>query len=84
MKEIKAEERSLLYELFLHFDYASDWLMNEFKKLSEEKRRMLIEQGERLINEAKCNGVKRAYYGNESLALFCALVMRGYDFKMFV
>lgn len=41
------------------------------------------EQGERLVLEAKCNGVKSVYYENDSLAIFCVLLLRGYDFKMF-
>lgn len=83
MQEIKIEERSLFYELYLHFNIKNAWLMNQYKKLDDNRRRILTAQGERLINEAKCNGVKRVYYGNESLAIFSVLIMRGYDFKMF-
>lgn len=80
---MKAEERRLFYELYLHFNYTNDWLIEKYKKLSEEKRRILKEQGERLIHEAKCNGVKSLYYEDDSLAIFCALLLRGYDFKIF-
>ncbi len=83
MQEMKAEERRLFYELYLHFNYTNDWLIEKYKKLSEEKRRILKEQGERLIHEAKCNGVKSLYYEDDSLAIFCALLLRGYDFKIF-
>ena len=58
MQEMKAEERRLFYELYLHFNYTNDWLIEKYKKLSEEKRRILKERGERLIHEAKCNGVE--------------------------
>lgn len=83
MQEMKAEERRLFYELYLHFNYTNDWLIEKYKKLSEEKRRILKERRERLIHEAKCNGVKSLYYEDDSLAIFCALLLRGYDFKIF-
>ncbi len=79
---MKAEERSLFYELYLHFNFTNDWLMERYKELSEERRRILKERGERLIYEAKCNGVKSLYYENDSLAIFCALILKGYDFRM--
>ncbi len=82
-KEIKAEERSLFYELYLHLNFTNGWLMEQYKKLSKERRHILTEQGERLVHEAKCNGVKSVYYENDSLAIFCVLLLRGYDFKMF-
>lgn len=58
MQEIKIEERSLFYELYLHFNITNAWLMNQYKKLDNNRRRILTAQGERLINEAKCNGEK--------------------------
>ncbi len=82
MQEMKAEERRLFYELYLHFNYTNDWLIEKYKKLSEEKRRILKERGERLIHEAKCNGVKSLYYEDDSLAIFCTLILKGYDFRM--
>ena len=83
MQEMKAEERRLFYELSVHFNYTNDWLIEKYKKLSEEKRRILKERGERLIHEAKCNGVKSLYYEDDSLAIFCALILKGYNFRMF-
>ena len=73
----------MFYELYLHFNFTNDWLMKQYKKLSEERRHILKEQGERLVLEAKCNGVKSVYYENDSMAIFCVLLLRGYDFKMF-
>lgn len=79
---MNAEERRLFYELYVHFSYSNDWLMERYKELSEERRRILKERGERLIHEAKCNGVKSLYYEVDSLAIFCALILKGYDFRM--
>ena len=56
--------------------------MEKYEKLSEEKRRILKERGERLIHEAKCNGVESIYYENDCLAIFCALILKGYDFRI--
>lgn len=82
LKEIKAEDRRLFYDLYVHFNDANDWLMEKYKKLSEEKRRILKERGERLIHEAKCNGVKSIYYDSDCLSIFCALILKGYDFRI--
>lgn len=82
LKEIKAEDRRFFYELYVHFNDANEKLMEKYEKLSEEKRRILKERGERLIHEAKCNGVKSLYYEDDSLAIFCALILKGYDFRI--
>ena len=82
LKEIKAEDRRFFYELYVHFNDANEKLMEKYEKLSEEKRRILKERGERLIHEAKCNGVENIYYENDCLAIFCALILKGYDFRI--
>jgi hypothetical protein len=57
--------------------------MERYKELSKERRQILKERGKRLIYEAKCNGVKSLYYEDDSRAIFCVLILKGYDFRMF-
>lgn len=75
------ERQKLFYELYLHFNSANNILEEEYKRIDKEQRNALRETGEKLIQDAWCNGVKNIYYGNQELAIFCVMVAEKYDFK---